>query len=131
MALSCCDSLWPIQFVSILRRSWGSSTLVVHNVIPALVKHMILDLQFPALLFFVSGLRGGHLGKVYSSKNAFCLRAFLFTNLVEQFFTNPSLELSKMFVSNEKCFPRLPRQFMVLTSLAKTWQGFDSSALYF
>ena len=36
-----------------------------------------------------------------------------------------------MFRFQRKVSPRPPRQFLVLTSPAKTWQGFESSALHF
>ena len=44
---------------------------------------------------------------------------------------NPPPAFQKCSVSNEKCPPRPPRQFLVLTSPVKTRQGFDSAALHF
>ena len=44
---------------------------------------------------------------------------------------NPLPAFQKCSVSNEKCPPRPPRQFLLLTSPVKTRQGFDFAALHF
>ena len=97
MCFSCCGSFWPILFVSILRRSWGSSTWADQNVTLPFVKQLftICNLWLPES--FASGVCSKDIGELRSSKSVACpWKTLLLPILLEQISKKPLPVISKV-----------------------------------
>ena len=132
MALCCCDPLWLNQFAEKMHKTYYFCN-------PTSQKRPRLGLEHDSRFSISTSLiclsvayTGATLEKYIPQKvPPVCEKFYILQSRLSNSFQNTINPFQKCSVSNGNCLPRLARQFLVFPSPAKTWQGFESSALRF
>ena len=132
MGSSCCNPRLHIEFAKILRRTYDFCNSSTQKRPRLGLEHHSRFPIFTSLFFLSVAYMRATFGKYIPQKVLLVIeKLYILQFRLSTSLQNPLPAFQKCSVSNEKCPPRPPRQFLLLTSPVKTRQGFDFAALHF